>query len=794
MVGTWSSLRRGTSSIVARHGRSAGGALRRARALAGLGLLIALAPGLGCNERRQFIAPVLPDADLGGGVSGTPDAGEPPTFNLPDGGSGPDSGACVPNVASCTAGAFQYCGRIGDGCGHILECGACPAGQVCGGGGTPGLCGGGADCKAASCDSPGGRFCGKVGDGCGRPLDCGDCPGGAVCGGGGIPNLCAGAAGCVAKTCDSPGGRFCGNIGDGCGKVLDCGACPGGGVCGGAGTPNLCAGGPGCTALTCETAGGRFCGNIGDGCGKMLDCGACPGGGVCGGAGTPNLCAGAAGCTALSCQTPTGKYCGQLGDGCGKMIDCGGCGGIDTCGGSGIASVCGNPAGRCTNLCLRQAFTCPAASPTVVTGTVLAPTPPRFGTPDPIYNAIVYVPNAAVEPFRPGIACDACGGAQASGAPLVHALTGPDGKFRLENVPTGDNVPLVIQLGRWRRQVVIPRVTACQPLQLPAELTRLPRNKAEGDIPQMALSTGRVDLLECVLRKMGIDESEFTAPTGNGRVHLYQNADLPGHRAPDGSATPETTFTGSVANLSRYDMAIFACGGREPSSADPQQGNLVEYTNRGGRVFLTHYNYRFTFQNPAWEGTADWSPAPAPTVDNEPLTGILDQSFPKGVAFARWLELVGAQSGPGEMEIETPRHSLDAVVPPTLRWIHTEDPETVQHLTFNTPLGVPEASQCGRVLFSDFHVTNAELPSSGTLPVFPSACSDTPLTPQEKVLEFMLFDLASCIQPVVPPPPPPAPPARPPAAPPRPPAAPPVRPPLPPVQPPVAPPPPPIIP
>ena len=54
-----------------------------------------------------------------------------------------EAGPCVP--LECTTSSGHYCGFIGDGCNHTLDCGGCPADQVCGGGG-PNICGGGANC------------------------------------------------------------------------------------------------------------------------------------------------------------------------------------------------------------------------------------------------------------------------------------------------------------------------------------------------------------------------------------------------------------------------------------------------------------------------------------------------------------------------------------------------------------------------------------------------------------------------------------------------------------------------
>ncbi|WP_041454245.1 hypothetical protein [Anaeromyxobacter sp. K] len=188
---------------------------------------------------------------------------------------------CTP--ADCAA-AGASCGQVSDGCGGFLQCGGCPEGQTCGGGGTANACGAPA-CHPATCQSLG-KNCGQVDDGCGGRLECGSCPQGQVCGGAGTPNVCGTpAAGCTRTTCAKEG-KTCGTIPDGCGGTLDCGACGSGKVCT---ASNTCGPAP-CTPTTCA-AQGKDCGRIEDACGGTLDCGACPEGQTCGGGGNQNVCA-----------------------------------------------------------------------------------------------------------------------------------------------------------------------------------------------------------------------------------------------------------------------------------------------------------------------------------------------------------------------------------------------------------------------------------------------------------------------------------------------------------------------
>jgi hypothetical protein len=485
-----------------------------------------------------------------------------------------------------------------------------------------------------------------------------------------------------------------------------------------------------CTPRTC-TQQGFDCGTNGDGCGHVIQCGTCPVGESCG-LGGFSRCGGVDAsvmCVPQTCGT-LGLDCGPAADGCGGLLQCGTCQAPLVCGAAGTPNRCG---ATCTNLCLKQ-VQCDSGT-TTVSGTVVAGTPAQFGAADPITNVLVYVPNTQVQPFSQGVRCSQCGG-EVSGDPLVETQTGPDGTFTLQNVPAGYDIPVVIQLGRWRRQITIPMVAPCSNTALTLEQTHLPRDHTEGDIPLTAIATGFADGVECVLIKMGIATSEFTQPDMGGRIQMYTS-----NGADDGPGTPSAEdLWGDPATLAKYDEVLLPCEGQPLFKAPSDQQNLISYTNAGGRMFTTHYGYTWLYDDQPFVNTANFTTSTSGAGVSE--TGYIDTSTAKGQDFATWLGVVGALSGPDQVSLVNTRFDVSSVNPPSEQYIYATSPYqlTLQY-GFYTPIGDAPTQQCGRVIFSDFHVVDQMVTGA----TFPSECAMKPMTAQEKALEFMLFDLASCV-------------------------------------------------
>jgi hypothetical protein len=412
---------------------------------------------------------------------------------------------------------------------------------------------------------------------------------------------------------------------------------------------------------------------------------------------------------------------------------------------------------------------------------------------NPLYNVTVFVPINPLQQLPQGIptgsdACS-CPALYKSGA-ITATETNVDGTFTLPNPPVGANVPLVIQVGKWRRLFHV-GVQGCKDNPLPDGALKLPSSVAAGDtddnIPEIAVSTGSADTLECLLTRVGLPSTEYVAGGGgSGHIHIFAGGQPGGGGTlggAGGAGTPEspgmsgappsdTSLWASQSQLMPYDVVLLSCEGGETYDANPTA--LEQYLNAGGRVFASHYHYSW-FSGPITSGQsykapldwgsslASWSAngssggAAIPGAVGGTLVTTLNGTtmpFAKGQALQKWLGVVGAlgQNGvpSGQLSIFQSRYNAQ-VGPsntPSQAWI-ASSPWTM-YLSFNTPVNAAAtkdspANYCGRAVYSDLHVAGD--PSTNDTMMPPSGCATGPLSPQEKALEFMLFDLSACVIP-----------------------------------------------
>ena len=428
---------------------------------------------------------------------------------------------------------------------------------------------------------------------------------------------------------------------------------------------------------------------------------------------------------------------------------------------------------------------CSGGTTTTISGKVYDP-----AKKNPLYNVAVYVPQSALQPLPQGVptGADACSCAALfkSGA-VVSAATGVDGSFKLENAPVGSAVPLVLQIGKWRKLVTIP-VKSCQDNPQADKSLALPGTVAAGDtndnMPDIAVSTGSADTLECLMTRIGLPTTEYVAgAAGTGHIHVFSGgtnsgaglAGSPESPGMTGAPASDTALWDSQADLMKYDITLLSCEGGETYDAKP--AILEDYLNAGGRVFASHYHYAW-FTNPTESGQsytppADWGSNLATwTVgsnggaqSNGKIVQTLNgstQPFVKGQALLQWLGLNGAlgvlNAPPMELPIIPPRYNsqVGPTNKPSQSWINDDKNGFAMYFSFDTPVNaMPQAdggppNYCGRAVFSGLHVGQETTPPDTMQP--PGGCTQTDLSPQEKALEFMLFDLSSCVIPDTQPP------------------------------------------
>jgi hypothetical protein len=396
-------------------------------------------------------------------------------------------------------------------------------------------------------------------------------------------------------------------------------------------------------------------------------------------------------------------------------------------------------------------------SPTTLTGKVYDP-----GGTNPLYNVVVFIPNDATKlpAITPGTrTCNSCD--VSIGDYVTATTTDATGAFTLTNVPTGKGVPVVVQIGKWRRVVAVDTKN-CAATSIAKGTLRLPRNQAEGSLPQMALLTGGTDNLGCFPVALGLDPKEYSSPHGGGRLDIYQGLDSPlgitignGPGLSSGAAGDCTTAScplwSTKPDLEYYDIVLLACEGSEDTQTKPASAMraMHDWLDEGGKVFATHFQYTWFKNNPNadLQGTATWL-----GTSNAFGAGnyAVDTSFPKGKTFNDWLANVGALTN-GTIALNAVAASVSSVSAPTSRWIYDNGtaPPNTKYLSFGTPVGglAPSADAgevgkqyCGKAVFSDLHAGGAP---AGDIPM---ACAGGTLDPQLDALEFLFFDLSACVQ------------------------------------------------
>jgi hypothetical protein len=518
-------------------------------------------------------------------------------------------------------------------------------------------------------------------------------------------------------------------------------------------------------------------------CGSDGACHPVVGPAACGASGSICVaCGNGQSCVQGRCSDGTGAGGGGGSSGLGGGSDMGGGantgGGGDTGTGGGTSTIC--PAGDMCDV------TCTNGGMTSISGRVFDPAGKNG-----LYNVAVYVPATDLVPLPKGVptgaAACSCAALYQSGA-VVSTATDEAGHFSLPNAPVGSDVHLVLQIGKWRKLVHV-NVTACQDnpqsdgsLKLPSSI---PAGNTDDNMPDIAVSTGSADTLECLMHRIGLPTSEYVAGNGTGgHVHVFSGGKSGGGQtmgvgkaenpAMSGAPVSSTDLWSTVDQMMPYDIVLLSCEGGETYNANPAV--LESYLNAGGRAFGSHYHYAW-FSGPlsssstqSYTAPADWGSHLASWSagfgqDNGPVGGIIDTSlngatgmFSKGVSLQKWLANTSALGTDGvpsaELAIYQPRYNatVTSAAPASQPWI-TSDSSGMSgatlYFSFDTPVNAPANPDggaplyCGRAVFSDLHVSGN--PSiNDTLPP-PGGCDSTDLSPQEKALEFMLFDLSSCV-------------------------------------------------
>lgn len=386
---------------------------------------------------------------------------------------------------------------------------------------------------------------------------------------------------------------------------------------------------------------------------------------------------------------------------------------------------------------------CAPGEETTIEGTVYAPDGKL-----PLFNVAVYAPTSALAPIVHGPSCDRCG--EVSGDPIAAAVTDSAGHFVLTNAPSGKDVRLVLQSGKWRRAVALPGVLPCRRQVFnDTDTMRLPRSKSEGDLPRIAVVSGGCDLTPCLFTKLGIDLAEIgVASDGPSKsVHLYRGG---GGNGPAAMADADTLWS-DATKMAGYDIVIMGCECSENldnkggAPGAPAFSIVSDWLKAGGRLLTIDYSYTWIKYSPDPDiASAAVIPGGGMPITNTPFFHFTSAT-PKLSALSNWWRTT-ATSGDSDVRastLATNVSSIDTAKAQSWATGGITHPEP-KIFSFTAPLTVAPSLRCGRAVHVDGHIaTGVEDVTSA----YPTGCAtEYASNNSEKLAAFTLFELGSCIQ------------------------------------------------
>jgi hypothetical protein len=503
-------------------------------------------------------------------------------------------------------------------------------------------------------------------------------------------------------------------------------------------------------------------------------------------------------CEPATCEV-RGWSCGQFVS-CGVIVDCAdeglSCSSGEACvGGVDGPTECVTAGGSACEVCDAIPDCSEEAQPTRLAGRVV--TAGRADDDDAnqvgVPNALVFILSTRDTDELPEIptglppgetSCSRCEDqAELMGPFLTGGITDATGHFEFEgDIPVGEEIVLVTMAGKFRRATTITLSAddACTDIDLPTQVsegnpTRLPRHLEDGlavNIPRIAVATGRIDAMECVLEKIGLDHDLFdNHDNEDSRINLFRGVDGTSGMRINSSTPADTVLYSDLSLLESYDMFIADCQGSLWDSdfdvRDAHGDRIREYVNRGGRMFASHLSHSWLHENgdEAYDpadpiatglgpsGTYSTDTIGSPNAGDGRISIDRDNASPRLEQYIEWVENEGIASGPDyEFEITHPRGQAEELGPHTEEFAFCTSSDCVneaQQFSFDTPYGAPPEEACGRVAYTGFHVVAAGSSTYENL-FFPDGCGGD-LSDQEKLLLFMIFDLAACIGDPLPP-------------------------------------------